>query len=265
MRTNDGKYHTVYVDNYFNYPSIYYTHSTTSIFTGSWTDETLYRNSLYATDALNPSIDYYSNNIYCVYEKKVTNNNTQICFSDDYMTNIETIATVSGNFGNCKPVIAVTNYGSYLYIFIAWKPGSNSQPRYSILKKTVTGGSVQTLVDNEYIPNTTGSSKNLSIAVEKGSKNFHLVWEVSSDIKYQLIYYHDDDEVEIYYLKTISSGGGGYKNHYPSISLHEENDPIVTWTDSDEDETVIRYNNNKGGYYNWKTFYFCGNNPKLAM
>ena len=91
----------------------------------------------------------------------------------------------------------------------------------------------------------------------------HLAWQDGNSIKYQWYSGKFED------YKTISSGSGYDKNRYPSISLHEGSDPIVTWQGGEYHHgwdyyAVMRYNDTSGDKDEWNSFYSYGTDAKKS-
>jgi hypothetical protein len=72
VRTSNGKYHTVYIENmptdWGTYSRLWYTCSASTNFNGGWNADIELPGTQNYPDIKNPSIDYYENTVAVVYE-----------------------------------------------------------------------------------------------------------------------------------------------------------------------------------------------------
>ncbi len=270
VRTDNGIYHTVYQSDYYDNNDgqmrsrIFCSKSASTNFDGSWVQDFIISAQAFGQDYRNPSMDYFDNMLYVVYE---TNDGTDMridLVEYDTVTGVSTYRTVSGifsnvYFGNAKPVIGVTKEQA----MVVWKESSNSKLKFKVWKKSDPANSLI----NTFLDHSSTSSKNPSLAVGKSSLNsfsqFYIAWQNgSSEIEYQKfkqkhllsIWSPQED------INSIISSGSGFTNHnYPSISLMEyaqaTQKPIVTWRGSKKEyqqQNLAKATVGGGGSWVWK-------------
>ena len=223
VRTDNGIYHLVYE----SMGVIWYTHSLTSDFAGSWAEEQ------YILDhAKNPAIEYNGNTVklVCEYYDPAYSTNVDLYLIDFtqaqdgkyYYADDEIFANCPGSyFGNSKPVISYNN-GQVVLVY-----RKNSTEGLKIKTKWYLNG-VWTWQAESTIPQTDVNSINPSIIGEYGK--VHIAYESLSTIQYKLAYNQAQNWIYNQVI-TLSSGSGFTTNNYPSVSMSEGINPyvMVSW------------------------------------
>ena len=266
VRTDNGIYHCVYE----SMGEVWYTHSLTSNFNGSWSND-----QLVEFHSKNPSIDYEGNTIKVVYETtEITIPWSPCIYMRTFVQNPgglyepqseEFIAEIPlSYFGSAKPVIAYND----VVVLAAYR--KNITDGIYQKSKWYVAGNWQW--GNEgLIPNTNSYSSNPSIV---GRYNWvYLAWQHSLGIRY--IFGYAQGANWIYNNYAIISTGSGYTNNYsPSISLAKNAYPVVSWIgynyvddtgwginkiegESPTSKIVVR----RGSSGSWSSFFKAGYNP----
>ncbi|HQJ46238.1 MAG TPA: hypothetical protein PK195_06325, partial [Ignavibacteriaceae bacterium] len=182
VRTDNGIYHLVYE----SMGNVYYTHSLTSNFDGSWSQEELLR-----TNAKNPAIEYHVNNVKIVFEfYDPVYGDDAIIYLSAYAPNASGVYTQVVNeceevanfpvsyFGNAKPVISYNQ----VQLFIAYRKNSTEG-----LKERTKWLNINTGLWNwsseAAIPGTNLYSINPSVV--ESYAHIHLVYESQNSIMYK--------------------------------------------------------------------------------
>ena len=217
VRTDNGIYHLVYE----SMGNVYYTHSLTSNFDGSWAQEELLR-----TNAKNPAIEYHVNNVKIVFEfYDPVYGDDAIIYLSAYAPNASGVYTQVVNeceevanfpvsyFGNAKPVISYNQ----VQLFIAYRKNSTEG-----LKERTKWLNINTGLWNwsseAAIPGTNLYSINPSVV--ESYAHIHLVYESQNSIMYKYAVtesYAGPWQYEA--AINVSTGSGFTKNNYPNISI----------------------------------------------
>jgi hypothetical protein len=217
VRTDNGIYHLVYE----SMGNVYYTHSLTSNFDGSWSQEELLR-----TNAKNPAIEYHVNNVKIVFEfYDPVYGDDAIIYLSAYAPNASGVYTQVVNeceevanfpvsyFGNAKPVISYNQ----VQLFIAYRKNSTEG-----LKERTKWLNINTGLWNwsseAAIPGTNLYSINPSVV--ESYAHIHLVYESQNSIMYKYAVtesYAGPWQYEA--AINVSTGSGFTKNNYPNISI----------------------------------------------
>ena len=201
--------------------NVYYTHSLTSNFDGSWAQEELLR-----TNAKNPAIEYHVNNVKIVFEfYDPVYGDDAIIYLSAYAPNASGVYTQVVNeceevanfpvsyFGNAKPVISYNQ----VQLFIAYRKNSTEG-----LKERTKWLNINTGLWNwsseAAIPGTNLYSINPSVV--ESYAHIHLVYESQNSIMYKYAVtesYAGPWQYEA--AINVSTGSGFTKNNYPNISI----------------------------------------------
>ena len=215
VRTDNGIYHLVYE----SMGNVYYTHSLTSNFDGSWSQE-----ELLMPNAKNPAIEYDVNKVKIVFEFFDPQNYTEAAiymatYSLDTNGNYSQVSNEceiflffpASYFGNAKPIIAYT-IGQLVVIY-------RKNSTEGLKEKTRWTFNDQTILGNENtIPETNLNSINPAVVSAYG--NFHLVFESLGTIKYKYASISNGLGPWNYFsIVNVSTGSGFTTNTNPSISL----------------------------------------------
>ncbi len=189
-----------------------------------------------ADNATNPSIDYYSNNIYFTYEKLENSvvsvdvrKKDNILYSDIRYT-ID-LNCSSSFYGSVKPVISTSEQG----ILVVYKPSEQSNLHFLYLShnmQLLESGEISLIFDTDNAVNwsiTSQRTEDFNVAVQI---NYNEVW-----------YFHIDNTnssgLRFCSERKLNEGLGGYYNYNPSISFYRlpNNDSrvLVTWTGTRSD------------------------------
>ncbi|MDY0082710.1 MAG: T9SS type A sorting domain-containing protein [Ignavibacteriaceae bacterium] len=229
VRTDNGIYHLVYE----SMGNVYYTHSLTSNFDGSWSQEELLR-----TNAKNPAIEYHVNNVKIVFEfYDPVYGDDAIIYLSAYAPNASGVYTQVVNeceevanfpvsyFGNAKPVISYNQ----VQLFIAYRKNSTEG-----LKERTKWFNINTGLWNwsneAAIPGTNLYSINPSVV--ESYAHIHLVYESQNSIMYKYAVTESYSGPWQYDAAINVSTGSGFKtNNNPNISIAGSNNyVIISWT-----------------------------------
>ena len=211
VRDNSGKYHAVYT----SLDRVWYTHSNTTNFDGSWTDdEALFE----GYETTNPSIDVSGDDIAIVFE--VTDGQDAVIYLWESPGQYTEVGTIDLNYyGNAYPVVSRTPR----QIFIVYKPSATEPLKYR--RYYYYGGQWNHYDAN--LPHSTSSSKNPTIYGYKLYDDVRIAWqEGNTKIKYLNLHWHNQIMDEADYREP-SSGDGYTYNYSPSIISASDGARIV--------------------------------------
>ncbi|MCZ7609355.1 MAG: hypothetical protein M5U17_04255 [Ignavibacterium sp.] len=229
VRTDNGIYHLVYE----SMENVYYTHSLTSNFDGSWSQE-----ELLMTNAKNPAIEYHSNKIKIVFEYYDSEISTDaILYLITYAPNVsgayiqvanecEEVAYIPlSYFGNAKPVISYNQ----AQLFIAYRKNTTEG-----LKERTKWFNINTGLWNwsneAAIPGTNSYSINPSVI--ESYAHIHLAYESQNSIMYKYAVTESYSGPWQYDAAiNVSTGSGFNINRNPNISIAGSNNYVmISWT-----------------------------------
>ncbi|OGU51918.1 MAG: hypothetical protein A2080_01875 [Ignavibacteria bacterium GWC2_36_12] len=253
IRDTDGYYHTVYT----SMNNLWKTKSTTTSFTGEWQPE---QNIIpYGPPDVsfkNPSIDNYNNNLAVVFEMREDFYQESFIYLWESGSSEPILVAQIDNsyFGSAYPVVSRTNKE----IFIIYRTSSSGGLKYR--RKYLNTSQQWVWTAEADLPNTTSSSKNPTIAGHESYDDVYIAWqEGESQIKY-LYGYRSSNNMTFYDYYTPSEGSSYQYSKYPSITLHANGGPLISWTGSRKESGVYVYRTitrvKSGG--SWSTFMVTG-------
>ncbi|HOJ07608.1 MAG: T9SS type A sorting domain-containing protein [Ignavibacteriales bacterium] len=229
VRTDIGIYHLVYE----SMGNVYYTHSLTSNFDGSWSQE-----ELLMTNAKNPAIEYHSNKVKIVFEFYDSEYSTDaILYLITYEPNASGMYSQVANeceevayiplsyFGNAKPVISYNQ----AQLFIVYRKNTTEG-----LKERTKWFNVNTGLWNwsneAAIPGTNSYSINPSVI--ESYAHIHLAYESQNSIMYKYAVTESYSGPWQYDAAlNVSTGSGFNINRNPNISIAGSNNYVmISWT-----------------------------------
>ncbi len=213
VRTDNGIYHLVYE----SMGVIWYTHSNSTNFNGSWSAEAG------VEIGKNPSMDFNYNTVRIVCEKSDADSSIieMITIDPDYNNPLEyeyedVIHFPLSYYGNAKPVISTGSVLTYIAYRKNVADGIHQVCRF-----------YQGIWDDQLISGTNADCMNPSIA--GAGEDIHLVCANNSRIEY--IFCYKKNAWEYHSPEYISDGSGNNANGNPCITL-ANGYPFVSWIGS---------------------------------
>ncbi len=272
VRTDDGKYYTVYEDGY----GIWLAGSQTSNFHGSWNPEILIMNGTAGPEEYFqfkiPSMDFLENMLVIIYEAGHSSWGSNLAFNfidpasgNQIMYEIDYVDPQYHGLSN--PVIAYT----YNKIWMVYRTSTTGGLKYKVLENNGTRwiwGISGTLL------NTDANSTNPSIGCVKNNSlskcHVFFSWQ-QGQTQIDYIKYNNQSGSFVDF-KTISTGSGYDHNRYPSLSVASNHNPIISWLghrNHAPEKMLPKPQDETSGQYrvivrpmdknNWQNFYNTGN------
>jgi len=203
VRDNSGYYHTAYT----SLDHVWYTHSSTTDFGGSWIQD---QAMFWELECKNPSIDVTGTTVALVTELDDGSGVYYVYLWESNTGQYTEIAEIDENyFGKAKPVVARTPK----QIFIIYKRSASSPLKY----RRMYYWNNQWNYYDAILPHSTSSSKNPTIYGNEQNDDVYIAWqEGDTKIKYLCLEWRNQTMTEGYYSEP-SSGDGYTKNFSPSI------------------------------------------------